>query len=210
MLFELHAHTIRYSSCSHMSPEEYIKAAKEKGLTGICLTEHSMFWPEEEYRALCENVDGLVIINGNEQRCWDGDIIQGDFLVFGCRFRFEKPTAIELIDFVHKAGGVVIAAHPFRELLGVSEDLIYQLDIDAIEVYSSNQEPWQTVLACSIAKKKGIPVISGSDAHVPELVGYSVTRFTVPIKGEKDFVDAIKDRRFVCVPHEKQIETNGR
>lgn len=201
MLFEVHAHTTKYSSCSHMSPGEYIKAAKGKELSGICLTEHCTFWPDDQYKELCNEADGLVIINGNEQRCWDRDVIQGDFLVFGCRFNFGQPTASQLIDLVHKDGGVVIAAHPFREMLGVSEDLIYQLDLDAIEVYSSNQEPWQTHLACSVAKKMGIPVISGSDAHVPELVGYTVTRFTVPIKDEKDFVNAIKNRQFTCIPH---------
>jgi len=208
MLFELHAHTTRYSSCSNMSPSEYIEIAREKGLAGICLTEHNTFWPEDEYRELCKEAEGLVVINGNEQRCWDGDIIQGDFLVFGCRFNLEKPTASQLIKLVHNAGGVVIAAHPFREMLGVSEDLIYQLDLDAIEVYSSNQEPWQTRLAISVSEKTGLPIISGSDAHEPQIVGYSVTRFTVQIKNEIDFVNAIRNREFVCISHEGKIETN--
>lgn len=200
MLFELHAHTTKYSSCSHMDPEEYIEAARGKGLAGVCLTEHNTFWPEDEYREFCREAEGLIVINGNEQRCWDGDVIQGDFLVFGCRFNLERPTASQLIELVHSAGGIVIAAHPFREMLGVSEDLIYQLALDAVEVYSSNQELWQTRLACSVAKKMDIPIISGSDAHVPELVGYSVTRFTIPIRDERDFVNAIKNRQFSAIP----------
>lgn len=209
MFFELHAHTTRYSSCAHMSPEEYIIASKGKGLSGICLTEHNIFWPEDEFARLCSKSLGLVIINGNEQRCWDGEVIQGDFLVFGCRFNLERPTAGQLINLVHKEGGIVIAAHPFRDLLGVSEDLIYQLDLDAIEVYSSNQEPWQTQLAFSIAEKMDIPVISGSDAHVVDLVGYTITKFNVPIRNEMDFVNAIKNRKFVVIPHGGEIGVNG-
>lgn len=208
MLFELHAHTTRYSSCSHMSPEEYIGTAREKGLSGVCLTEHCTFWPEDEFAGLCSKSRGLVIINGNEQRCWDGEVIQGDFLVFGCRFNLERPTAGQLINLVHKEGGVVIAAHPFRDVLGVSEDLIYQLDLDAIEVYSSNQEPWQTKLALGIAEKMDIPVISGSDAHIADLVGYTITKFSVPIKNEMDFVNAIKNREFIIIPHGGEIGIN--
>lgn len=197
MLFEIHAHTTRYSACSHMEPMEYIDAAREKGLDGVCITEHNNFWKEKEFRELCQYGDGLLIINGIEQRCWGaGDELQGDFLVYGCRFHMERPTADQLIDIVHKSGGIVIAAHPFREALGVSEELVYQLDLDALEVYSCNQEPWQTELAKKTAQKMDIPVIAGSDAHVPELVGYGITEFTVPIRNEHDFVTAIKNRQF--------------
>lgn len=206
MLFELHAHTTRYSSCSNMSPSEYIKTAREKGLAGICLTEHNTFWPEDKYRELCKEAGGLVIINGNEQRCWDGDIIQGDFLVFGCRFNLERPGIGQLIKLVHSAGGIIIAAHPFREMLGVTEELIYHLNLDAIEVYSSNQEPWQTSLALGVAGKMDIPVISGSDAHLVELVGYTVTKFTMSVKNERDFGYAIKNRQFIPIPHEDRYK----
>lgn len=184
-----------------MSPEDYISAAKEKGLSGICLTEHDKFWPEDEYLELCKKNRGLVIINGNEKRCWDGEKIQGDFLVFGCRIDFEKPTIHQLTEAVHRLGGIVIAAHPFREMLGISEELIYQADLDAIEVYSSNIEQWQTQLACSIAKKKDLPVVGASDAHTKELVGFAVTKFDIPVKNEKDFVKAIKNHKCSAIPH---------
>lgn len=201
MLFDLHAHTDRYSACGKMTPEDYINAAKEKCLSGICLTEHDKFWPENEYMELCKKAKGLVIINGNEKRCWNGDKIQGDFLVFGCRVDFEKPTIHQLTEAVHRLGGIVIAAHPFREMLGISEELIYQADLDAIEVYSSNMELWQTRLACSIAEKMDISVVGSSDAHTKELVAFAVTEFTVPVKNEKDFVNAIKKRKCTAIPH---------
>ncbi len=196
MLFELHGHTTRYSKCSQMSPAEYIQAARKKGLQGICLTEHNTFWPEDEYKRFCHQAEGLVVINGNEQRCWDGDQIQGDFLVFGCRFQYWEPTAAQLIELVHRQGGIIIAAHPFRAGLGVSEELIYQLDLDALEVYSCSQEPWQTKLVYQAAKKMNIPVIAASDTHSPELVGCSTTEFTVAIQNEQDFVQAINRGQF--------------
>lgn len=207
MFFELHAHTTRYSSCSRMTPEEYIEAARKKSLSGICLTEHDNFWDEEEYKQFCEKAEGLIVINGNEKRCWDGDRIQGDFLVFGCKEDFGKITIDQLIKIVHRKGGIVIAAHPFREMLGVSEKLIYSLDLDAIEMYSSNQEPWQTKLAITVANKMKLPIIGASDAHIPELVGYSVTEFKIPVKNEQDFIKAIKNRQFVALPHGGKIET---
>lgn len=193
----MHAHTTRYSGCSYMEPEVYIDAAREKGLGGICITEHNTFWPESEFNELCHYGKGLIIINGIEQRCWNGEVLQGDFLVYGCRFQLERPTIHQLIDIVHKSGGVVAAAHPFREGLGVSEKLVCQIDLDGLEIFSCNQEQWQTKLTVSIAQKMNIPVIAGSDAHMPEQVGYSVTEFTVPVKDEQDFVNAIKNRQFV-------------
>lgn len=201
MLFELHGHTTRYSSCSQMSPVEYLRAARDRGLAGICLTEHNTFWPEAEFAELCKAARGLVIINGNEQRCWDGDFLQGDFLVYGSRFHLERPTAQQLVDIVHNAAGIIVAAHPFRGELGVSEELVYQLDLDALEVYSCCQEPWQTKLAYEISQKIDMPLIASSDAHVPELVGYSAIEFTVSVHNEQEFVAAIKKRQFQLRPH---------
>lgn len=201
--FEIHAHTTRYSTCSHMEPEEYIDAARKKGLSGICVTEHNTFWEEKEFKKLCQYGNDLVIINGIEQRCWDGDVLQGDFLVYGCKFHLDRPTVHQLIDIVHKSGGIVIAAHPFRQDLGVSEELVHHLDLDALEVYSCNQEPWQTELAISTAEKMDIPVIAGSDAHIPEFVGYSATEFTVPVGNEQDFLNAIRNRHFIVRAREK-------
>lgn len=189
-----------------MSPQEYIKTAKKKGLDGICLTEHCKFWPEDEYLKLCDEANGLVIINGNEQRCWDGDEVTGDFLVFGCRFNLEKTTIEELIKAVHDSGGIIIAAHPFRAIYGVKEELIYKLELDAIEGYSSSMELWQMKLAELVSKKMNKPLIGSSDAHTKDLVGYSVTKFTVPVKDEKTFVDAIKNRQFSAVPHQIEIK----
>lgn len=202
MLFDLHAHTNRYSDCGQMSPEEYIEIARKKGLSGICLTEHDKFWPENEYLELCKTAKDLIIINGNEKRCWDGDAIQGDFLIFGCRIQPERLTIKRLTKIVHDAGGIVIAAHPFRSILGVTEELIYKIELDAIEAYSSNMEPWQTQLACSVAEKMNIPVVGSSDAHISKLVGYSTTKFNKPVKNEEDFVNAVKSRQFIPVPHE--------
>lgn len=202
MLFEMHAHTTRYSACGKMDPEEYIDTAREMAIGGLCFTEHNTFWDEDEIERLRRYAGDIVLINGNEQRCWEGDFIQGDFLVYGCRFRIERPEIHELVKIVHEKGGIIIAAHPFREMLGISAELISEIDLDGLEVHSSNQEPWQTGLAKKIAKERNLALVAGSDAHRSDYVGYSLTDFTAEIKDEKDLVRAIKNKQIKLVPHE--------
>ena len=52
MLIDLHCHTQPLSACSALEPDEFVRLAAERGLDGVCLTEHDRAWGVEALAAL--------------------------------------------------------------------------------------------------------------------------------------------------------------
>ena len=77
MRIDLHVHTAPRSRCSLLDPEEAIRAARARGLDGICFTEHNCLW---ESRAIKELADrhGFPVLQGVEV-----DTPCGHLLVYG-------------------------------------------------------------------------------------------------------------------------------
>jgi predicted metal-dependent phosphoesterase TrpH len=185
--------------CSSMSPDALLTRARELGLGGFAVTEHDSTWPEEHFLELSGSASrlGMLIINGAEIRAYDSVTYncQGDFLVFGVRRPIPQPiTARALARFVHGEGGVIIAAHPFRYWLGAG-DLVFDLDLDGIEVFNLNHTPEMEARAMEAASRLGIPSTGGSDAHHPSAVGRCHTLFAQDIFTEADFLRELKSGR---------------
>jgi len=171
-------------------------------LDGIAITEHGMRWPDKEFDKLRKLADlhGIVLINGQEIYTESSKKeIEGDFLVFGIKQSLTgRYSAHELSEMVHKEGGILIAAHPYKLSRGGKShyygagDRIYKLPIDAIEFC----HPDHTELALSKVRKAmsklGIPGTGGSDAHKIFAVGSCVTIFENKIFDEKDFINEIR------------------
>ena len=201
-VFDLHIHTQKYSDCSFINPEELITQALEAGLQGIALTEHGMRWPDEEFAKLEKKATphGLVLINGQEISARnDKNVIEGDFLVFGINYSLTgRYTALELADLVHNHGGIIIAAHPYKlsrrgktHYYGAG-DKIYQLPLDAIELYHPDHSSLAVSKAQKAMQKLGIPGVGGSDAHKIFDIGDCVTLFEKRITNEADFIEQIR------------------
>jgi predicted metal-dependent phosphoesterase TrpH len=200
--FDIHVHTRRYSDCSFINPEELIAQSVETCLNGIAITEHGMRWPDEEFDKLQKLAasHGIVLINGQEIYTQNTkNEMEGDFLVFGIKQSLtDRYSAQELSEIVHKEGGILIAAHPYKLSRGGKShyygagDRIYKLPIDAIELC----HPDHTDLALSKVRKAmsklGIPGTGGSDAHKIFKVGSCVTIFENKIFDEKDFISEIR------------------
>lgn len=109
MIFDLHVHTT-LSSCSQLTLDEILDNARHKGLDGVCITDHQTMAVKQQTKESIQ-ADGLCIITGMEYATPDGD-----FLIFG---PFENIPANlpakELLHLVDRAGGVAVAAHPFRQ-----------------------------------------------------------------------------------------------
>jgi len=75
-----------------------------------------------------------------------------------------EPWTVEsVIEFARERGGLVIAAHPYREYgLG---DFARKYDLDAIEVLNGGAAPYANRLAETLATEMGLPGVGGSDAH---------------------------------------------
>jgi len=172
MVIDLHVHTRHYSGCSSIEPEHLIEQALEVGLDGLVLTEHGILWASTRLIPLQEEGarNGLVILAGQEITCMDRGR-RLDFLVFGLnRSLGTASTPQDLIDLVHYEGGVIVAAHPYKpSRLGVGYhgvgDGLYDLDLDGVELQhpDHNEEAKRKVQAA--AKKLGLPMTGGSDAH---------------------------------------------
>ena len=108
MIIDLHTHTTLGSPDSVIEPRELIEVAVSKGLDGVCITEHGNR-KAEDVEGLAGEYD-LIVIGGLEATTEMGDV-----LVFGVdSYPRDIFRASELREFVTRAGGVMIAAHPFR------------------------------------------------------------------------------------------------
>jgi predicted metal-dependent phosphoesterase TrpH len=199
LIIDLHVHTRHYSGCSSIEAGSIITRAREAGLDGVVLTEHGILWRAEKFAPLMEEAakQGLVLLVGQEITCLNAGRSQ-DFLVFGLKdgLRADR-TAKDLIDRVHDLGGVVVAAHPYRaSRLGVgyhgAADELYNLPVDAVELYhpDHNEEAHRKVR--SLARALGIPMTGGSDAHELAQVGAHATRFFKPVATVEHLVAEIR------------------
>ena len=209
MVIDLHTHTSPASKCSAAPADDLIEEAKKIGLDGICFTDHNYQWDASRINELKKKHDFLVL-RGNE-------IItdQGDILVFG--FDEDIKGVIKIDDLrekVEEAGGVMIAAHPFRGFLVVGagqlgltaeramERRLFTM-VDAVEVLNGKVTDKENRLAQEVGEGLTLTLVGGSDAHeIPE-VGKYATHFSVIIRDEKDLVKALKEGHCRPVEHRK-------
>lgn len=200
-LLDIHLHTSRYSPCSRLSPRGAVKRAIRIQIDGIVITEHYALWTGGEIADLVEKTKAwnFRVLVGQELRGYREDgSIHGDILAFGFYQKVEglHPTQ-ELIEMIQEAGGVALAAHPYRHELGLGDD-VYQLSLDGIEVFTPHHLIIDTMKAERAWKELKIAGIGGSDAHRRGDVGRCLTYFENSIKNEMDLVNEIKARR--CKP----------
>ena len=166
---DLHCHTSASFDCL-ASPESQVKAAVERGLTHLAITDHDRI--DGALRARDAAPGGLTVIVGEEVKTADGDLI-AMFL--------EQPVAPgrparETIAEVRAQGGLVGIPHPFDTYRGSMLndprlEAIGQL-VDWVEAHnarvvgaSGNEK------AAAFAKRLGLPGVAASDAHSTLEVG---------------------------------------
>ncbi len=108
---DLHSHS-RGSFDSLSSPKDMVKAAVDRGLTHLAITDHDRIDVAQEARGLAP--DGLTVIVGEEVKTRDGDLI--------CLFlETAIPpglSAMETIAAAREQGGLVGIPHPFDRMRG--------------------------------------------------------------------------------------------
>ena len=204
-IFDLHIHTRRYSGCSFIQYEEVITQAVCARLNGLALTEHGMRWPDSEFNRLRDTglEHGLVMINGQEIHAKDSSgHSEGEYLIFGMKRSLTKTkTAAQLTETVHKEGGIIIAAHPYKLSRGGRShyygagDLIYRLQLDGIELYHPDHSEGAMSKIRKAMEQMNIPGTGGSDAHKILNIGSYVTVFEKPIHNEEEFLCEIRAGR---------------
>jgi predicted metal-dependent phosphoesterase TrpH len=205
MRIDLHIHTSPRSACSYIDPPELIQEARRLKLDGICLTEHQVLWDTDDVDKLARE-GGIRVFRGNEFTT-----NQGDILVFGFYKDIKELLLVqELREEVKKAGGFMIAAHPFRGFktfgIGQLQMSVEQackrkvLDyVDAVEVGNGKLSPDENDMARKVAEKLGLPGTGGSDAHRVDEIGKWVTVFEKEVRSEIELVEELHAGRFSAV-----------
>ena len=206
MLIDLHTHSYPHSDDSFMSVDELIEGSKSLGLDAICLTDHDAFWTTEQIDDL-SNSHNFLIIPGCEINTAAGHV-----LVFGLskyEFGMHKPEFLQAC--VDKAGGAMIAAHPYRrrfieepaEKPGVREEMLERAGGDeffqmcqGLEALNGRGLSIQNQFSLDLGGMLSVSMTAGSDAHKVEQIGTVATEFERPVSCLADLIKELRAGRF--------------
>jgi predicted metal-dependent phosphoesterase TrpH len=184
---DLHVHTA-YSYDCWMSLERVIKATRRNGLDGIAVIDHNEI---EGAQRLAEMASFPVIV-GEEVVTREGEVA-------GLFLRERIPPGLSLVETVARIkeqGGLVYATHPLARDVPKSvgcvalESIIDRVNIiegfnARIRYKSDNEE------AKEIARKHGIAVAAGSDAHFPWEIGRAGIEIS-PFSTPQEFLENLR------------------
>jgi predicted metal-dependent phosphoesterase TrpH len=166
-----------------------VDAALALGLSGIAITDHDCV--EGNIMARKYAAGRIEVIPGVELSAIEGHILclgtidLPDDLISKPFSRGSERPASELVDVIHDAGGIAIAAHPFDRFRRALGKLVYTLPFDAIEVVNGHTIA-NTGNPRKAAIERKLPMTGGSDAHTAAEVG------NILLKCEGDLISAIK------------------
>jgi predicted metal-dependent phosphoesterase TrpH len=170
---DCHLHTVH--SDGRRTPDQLVADSRTAGLDFIVSTDHNT--ASSQLRWGDYATDDLLILNGEEVTTRSGHwpaigLPAGTWIDW--RYRAGDPKDFRrFVDQVHKAGGLVTAAHPFANCFGCTYEFAYEI-ADLVEVWNG---PWtdddqQTVNHWDGLLRSGrwIPAIGDSDAHNPDQI----------------------------------------
>jgi predicted metal-dependent phosphoesterase TrpH len=189
--FDLHIHTSRHSPDSIIEPLALVRRARQLGLQGVVITEHDWLWTPAELDELRAAVPGLLVFAGIEVTAHEGH-----FLVHGVTNPFAVPRGIGLVALcreVHRQGGAVIAAHPYRWGQPF-DDILAELQppLDGLELMTNNMDADSRRRAAAVRAARGWTGLGSSDAHQEDVVGVCYTEFPHPIRDQRDLIEALR------------------
>jgi len=172
---DLHCHT-NASFDSLADPLAVVRAARDRGITHLAITDHDRIDGAVHARAAA--IPGITIIVGEEVKTAGGDLI--------CLFLDEAiPPGLSPAETIARAraqGALVGIPHPFdryRGSVGAAEDEIRALAglVDWVEAFNARVVFREgNERAAELARTAGIPGVAVSDAHSTLEVGVAATR----------------------------------
>lgn len=211
-LYELHMHTKEISKCGKVKAADMVKFYHELGYTGIVVTDHFFngnttvpeegrwedrveFFYEGYEKAKKEGEKlGLDVFFA-----WEYSHYGTDFLTYGLdkKWLLEHPECLKLhireyCDLVHKYGGFITQAHPFREAGYIEMIRLLPRHVDAVETKNACRTDFENKMADKYADDYCLPKIAGSDNHAGLLETMSAVEFPKRIASEKEMVCLLK------------------
>lgn len=190
MLIDLHCHTLPASQCSALQPEELVDLARERGLDGVCLTEHDRPWDPAAIARLRRRT-AFLVLSGVEYTTDAGHV-----LAYGTPpAAGPAPSLRQLAARATAAGGILYLAHPARDgLLRVDRHTVECFA--SVEAINGSDSRIQNLAATGLAKGFRLPGIGGSDAHRPAEAGRAATLFKDRISDQSSLLRALHAGRY--------------
>lgn len=205
MYLDLHSHSVS-SDDSRATVEQYLKwiqVLRKRGhvVDGIVLTEHRKFNFDQDYSALAQQYEVLVL-KGSEL-----DTRYGHFLVYGVtgaltreiNFGDVRMDARELMKAARQHGALAVPAHPGRFGIGLVEYIeqgeTFE-DVHIVELLNGGSRRGENERASELCREYGYLGIGGSDAHLTSHIGACLTHFPASIGNEQELVDALLSGQF--------------
>ena len=210
--YETHAHTLEVSKCAAISGQDIARFYKDKGYTGIFITDHflngntrvtpDLSWNEriEWYCSGFENASaegekiGIDVFFG-----WEYTYRGSDFLTYGLdkAWLLNHPdllslSLIEYCDLVHHDGGFIVHAHPFRQADYIDMIRLLPHKVDAVEVINACRTDFENRQAEEYANNHNLLKIAGSDNHRGRIGKYSGIQLNRRLEDVNDMIRAIK------------------
>jgi hypothetical protein len=201
---DLHCHS-HFSLDGVSHPLRMVERAHEVGLNGFVLTDHDTQRGVEYFRRkglIREDGkahEGLLIIPGQEVSTYEGHV-----LAIGVKLDpMPGVRCAELLQQVHAAGGICIAAHPFDPARrGVGRKVLNEIPFDGVEVFNAaSWFPGLNPKAYHYAKVRGQLMTAGSDSHHPASLGRSHQIVDAAELSVSAVLDALKSGQ--CRRHER-------
>lgn len=205
MKLDMHCHVKEGSIDSKVSLDEYITKLKQEGFDGMLITDHDTY---KGYRHWKYNMKGkvhedFVVLKGIEYDTRDaGHIIC--IMPEGVKMRLLELRGMRvanLIDFVHRHGGILGPAHPCGEKYMsfaqtkkyyTSPEIIKRFDF--IEAFNACEPESSNDGAVKLANKYKKPGIGGSDSHKIECVGKAYTILPEWVSCETELISLIRKK----------------
>jgi predicted metal-dependent phosphoesterase TrpH len=171
MKADLHNHSM-YSPDGLSKPASLVRAAKERGIDCLALTDHNAVVGWKSVQAEAKK-QGLLFIPGEEIKVLENGKSAGEILGFFLNEPIEPGPAGDILDAIRQQGGLASIAHPFdsfrHPFVRLDE---FRRKVDAIETFNAGcffSGPNQK--AAVYAKAHSLSQTAGSDSHHPSQTG---------------------------------------
>ena len=220
-IYETHCHTSESSKCASASGETQARFYKERGFTGIFVTDHFLHgnptaswdlpWEQRvdilfsgyESAKKAGNEIGLDVFFG-----WEYTVNGSDFLTYGLdkAWLLKHPEVTDLhpndyFDLVRSDGAYISHAHPFREDWYIDMIRLFPRKCDGVEIINSCRTQFENDLAKQFADNYSLAYTAGSDNHHAKQSRLSGMAFDRRITSETDFVKALKSGKYEIYDH---------
>jgi hypothetical protein len=200
---DFHVHT-RFSD-GFLSPFDVVLHAKRNGLDAFAVTEHNIVYPAKMARWFSRSIGGPTVIIGEE-------ITTDRFhlIALGMEQRISPYGELgPILDRVHEAGGIAIAAHPVKHFWPAFESEIAKLDGAEVMhpiALTASRGPrrgawlWEEMRDFSLRAREGpyrLTAIGSSDYHFFNGLGVMRTFVFARDASEDAVLEALKQKRTV-------------